>query len=102
VNVSDLVAITVPAAFLIVTVVTPGSSVDVVVTEYGVVVNPIRKDLQERFEKAGVQLTTMEELRKLANFMVGEPEVIEFDDEIVAVIEYRDGSIIDVVRKIKK
>ena len=33
------------------TVVTPGSTVDVVVTDYGVTVNPSRPDLLEKFEK---------------------------------------------------
>lgn len=33
------------------TVVTPGSTVDVVVTDSGVVVNPMRKDLIERYKK---------------------------------------------------
>ncbi|WP_426710660.1 citrate lyase subunit alpha [Cetobacterium sp. SF1] len=27
---------------------------------------------------------------------------MEFEEKIVAVVEYRDGSIIDVVRKLKK
>ncbi|WP_442970899.1 citrate lyase subunit alpha [Romboutsia sp. 1001713B170207_170306_H8] len=27
---------------------------------------------------------------------------MEFTDEVVAVVEYRDGSIIDTIRKIKK
>lgn len=84
------------------TVVTPGSTVDVVVTDYGVVVNPKRTDLLERFEKAGIELVTMAELRELANFIVGQPKEIEFEEEVVAVVEYRDGSIIDVVKKIKK
>ncbi|MGL5761164.1 MAG: citrate lyase subunit alpha, partial [Cetobacterium sp.] len=84
------------------TVVTPGSTVDVVVTDYGVVVNPTRTDLLERFQKAGIELVTMEKLRELANFIVGEPKEIEFEDQVVAVVEYRDGSIIDVVRKIKR
>ncbi|WP_297404731.1 citrate lyase subunit alpha [uncultured Cetobacterium sp.] len=83
------------------TVVTPGSTVDVVVTDYGVVVNPSRKDLLERFEKAGIELVTMAELRELANFIVGAPKEIEFEEKVVAVVEYRDGSIIDVVKKVK-
>lgn len=84
------------------TVVTPGSTVDIVVTDYGVAVNPTRKDLYERLKKAGIELVTMEELREIANFIVGKPQEIEFEDKVVAVVEYRDGSIIDVVRKIKK
>ncbi|WP_027626117.1 citrate lyase subunit alpha [Clostridium lundense] len=81
------------------TVVTPGSTVDVVVTDYGVTVNPRRKDLIEKFKKAGISLITMEELRKISTMLLGTPKDIEFTDEIVAIVEYRDGSIIDVIKK---
>lgn len=84
------------------TVVTPGSSVDVVVTDYGVTVNPGRQDLIECFKKAGLPLITMEELRAMATRLVGTPKELEFTDEVVAVVEYRDGSIIDVIKKLKK
>ena len=83
------------------TVVTPGSTVDVVVTDYGIAVNPLRQDLIERFKKAHLETKTMEELREIATFIAGEPQEIEFTDKVVAVVEYRDGSIIDVVRQIK-
>ncbi len=84
------------------TIVTPGSTVDVVVTDYGVTVNPRRQDLINKFKKAGLPLITMEELRKIAVKLIGVPKELEFSDDVVAVIEYRDGSIIDVVKKLKK
>lgn len=84
------------------TVVTPGSTVDVVVTDYGIAVNPQRQDLMERYKAAGLNIKTMEELREIATFIAGEPEPIEFSDKVVAVVEYRDGSIIDVIKQIKK
>lgn len=83
------------------TVVTPGSTVDVVVTDYGVVVNPRRQDLMDKFKEAGIQLVTMEKLREIATRLVGTPKEIEFSDDVVAVVEYRDGSIIDVIKKVK-
>ena len=83
------------------TVVTPGSTVDVVVTDYGVTVNPTRTDLLEKFKAAGLPLITMEELRNMATRLVGTPKEIEFSDDVVAVVEYRDGSIIDTIRKVK-
>lgn len=83
------------------TVVTPGSTVDVVVTDYGVTVNPGRTDLLEKFKAAGLPLISMEELRAMATRLVGTPKEIEFTDEVVAVVEYRDGSIIDTIRKVK-
>lgn len=33
--------------------------------------------------------------------MVGEPDPVQFDDRVVGIIEARDGSIMDVVRKVK-
>ena len=83
------------------TVVTPGSTVDVVVTDYGVIVNPTRTDLIEKFTQAGIEMITMEEARAMAIRLVGTPKEIEFTDEVVAVVEYRDGSVIDTIRKVK-
>ncbi|MBE9909414.1 citrate lyase subunit alpha [Enterococcus casseliflavus] len=82
-------------------VTTPGESIDVVVTDYGVAVNPKRQDLIDAFKKTDIPLKTIEELRDLAYQYAGEPEKIEFEDKVVAMIEYRDGTIIDVVRKPK-
>ena len=84
------------------TVTTPGESIDVVVTDYGVAVNPARKDILEALEKADcVPLVTIEELRDIAYSIVGEPEKVEFEDRVVGIIEARDGTIMDVVRQIK-
>ncbi len=83
------------------TIVTPGSTVDVVVTDYGVTVNPRRQDLIEKFKTAGLLLITMAELRRIATMLIGTPKELEFTDEVVAVVEYRDGSIIDVIKKLK-
>lgn len=83
----------------IVTITTPGETVDILVTEYGIAVNPNRADLTERFTAAGLPLMTIEEMKSLAEEIAGVPEPIALTDEIVAVVEYRDGSIIDVVYK---
>ncbi len=82
-------------------VTTPGESIDIVVTDYGIAVNPRRPDLLAALQKAGLPLRTIEELRDEAIKIVGKPKDIAFDDKVVAVIEYRDGTIIDVVRKQK-
>ena len=83
------------------TVTTPGESVDVVITEYGVAVNPLRKDLLEAVKNSGLPLKTIEELRDLAYRIAGEPEKVEFGERVVGIIESRDGTIMDVVRQIK-
>ena len=84
------------------TVTTPGESVDIVVTDYGVAVNPARPDLLEALQKADcVPLKTIEELRDIAYSIVGEPEKVQFGDRVVGIIEARDGTIMDVVREVK-
>jgi len=83
------------------TVSTPGETIDVVVTERGIAVNPRRQDLIDRLRQNNIQITPIEELKQMAEEITGKPAKIEFDDKIVAVIEYRDGTVIDVVKKVK-
>ena len=83
-------------------VTTPGSSIDVVVTEVGVAVNPARKDLIEAFKNVpSIPLISIEELQQHAEKIVGKPEKIEYTDRTVALVEYRDGTLIDEIKQIK-
>jgi citrate lyase subunit alpha/citrate CoA-transferase len=81
------------------TITTPGECIDVVVTERGIAVNPKRTDIIEKLKKTNLKVMTIEELKEIAEKMTGKPKAIEFLDQIVAVIEYRDGSVIDVIRR---
>jgi citrate lyase subunit alpha/citrate CoA-transferase len=85
----------------VVTVTTPGDCVDVLVTDYGIAVNPLRPDIIEYLDNAGIAHVTIEYLQEKAYRLVGEPDKLEWEDEIVAIVEARDGTILDVVRKIK-
>ncbi len=82
------------------TITTPGESIDVVVTERGIAVNPSRTDLLEKFSHMNLPLVTIDELKALAERITGVPKCVQTLDKIVAVVEYRDGSVIDVVRQI--
>ena len=84
------------------TVTTPGESIDVVITDYGIAINPRRQDLIEAMKNVDLPFKTIEELRDIAYSIVGEPERVQFDDKVVGIIESRDGTVMDVVRKIKK
>lgn len=85
----------------VVTVTTPGDCVDVLVTDYGIAVNPKRQDLMDCLDKAGIEHVTIESLQEKAYSLVGTPDDLEWEDKVIAVLEARDGSILDVVRKIK-
>ena len=84
---------------------TPGESVAMVVTEAGIALNPKHKYyemLKEDFEAAGIATVTIQYLCDLALSHTGIPKPIETTDKVVAVVEYRDGTVIDVIRQIKR
>ncbi|MDR3515384.1 MAG: citrate lyase subunit alpha [Azospirillaceae bacterium] len=83
------------------TVVTPGDTIGVLVTDHGIAVNPNRPEIAARLKAAGLPVTTIEDLYQRAIALTGEPEPIAFQDRIVGLIRYRDGSVIDVVRQVK-
>lgn len=82
------------------TVSTPGECIDVLVTERGIAVNPLRPDLQDRLHEAGIQTVSIEELKWRAEKLTGKPEPLAQGDELVAIVEYRDGTLIDTVRNV--
>lgn len=84
------------------TVTTPGESIDVVITDYGIAINPRRQDLIDCMKDVDLPFKTIEELRDIAYSIVGEPDKVQFTDKVVGIIEARDGTIMDVVRQVKK
>jgi citrate lyase subunit alpha/citrate CoA-transferase len=88
------------------TVTTPGEAVDALVTEFGVTINPRRKDLIDActdFTNArDIPLVPMDELAERARGMSGPMEPVRTTDRIVAVVEWRDGSVIDVIRQLER
>jgi len=50
---------------------------------------------------AGIKLKTIEELKEEVEKLTGVPEKTSYQDTIVAVIEYRDGTVIDVIKQVK-
>lgn len=84
------------------TICGPGEMIDVIVTERGIAINPLRQDLLERIKNSGLPIKTIQELKDEAEKICGIPSKQKFDDEIVAVVKWVDGTIIDAVYKIAK
>jgi citrate lyase subunit alpha/citrate CoA-transferase len=84
------------------TVVTPGKTVDVLVTDQGIAVNPLRPELEEKLKRAGLPVVTMRELQEKAQKVTGKPHEIKVKDRIVGVVNYRDGSVIDVIYQVSR
>ncbi len=78
----------------------PGELIDVIVTERGIAINPLRQDLIEKAKESDLPLKTIQELKDEAEKICGKPGRPVLGDEVVAVIKWVDGTIIDSVRKV--
>ena len=83
------------------TICGPGELIDVIVTERGIAINPLRKDLIEATKDSGLPLKSIEELRDEAEKICGKPARPKLDDDIIAAIKWVDGTVIDVVKKVR-
>jgi citrate lyase subunit alpha/citrate CoA-transferase len=79
----------------------PGELIDVIVTERGIAINPLRSDLLDAVKDSGLPIKTIEELKNEAEKICGIPQSPSFDDEVVAVVKWVDGTVIDAIRKVR-
>ncbi len=79
----------------------PGELIDVIITERGIAINPLRKDLSEAVKDSGLPLKSIQELKDEAEMICGRPERSAMDEQIIAAVKWVDGTVIDIVRKVK-
>ncbi|HOW26485.1 MAG TPA: citrate lyase subunit alpha [Bacteroidales bacterium] len=79
----------------------PGELIDVIVTERGIAINPKREDLIEKMKDSDLPIKTIGQLKDEAEKICGVPARPDLDDEIVAVVKWVDGTVIDSVRKVR-
>lgn len=82
------------------TITTPGETVGVIVTERGIAVNDNLPELKEKLILKKAPVKDIRQLRDEIYAITGIPRPLEFTDKVVGLIEYRDGTMIDVVRQI--
>ena len=82
------------------TLITPGSTVDVVITEYGIAVNPRRPEIAERLKAAGLNIVDIQSLKEKAESIIGKPAQLPFGDKVVGIVMNREGSVQDVIMNI--
>ena len=77
---------------------TPGSTVDVLVTERGVAVNENRKDIIEALKAHDIEVMTIKELKELSDSLTGVPEKKRDESKrVIGYMEYRDGQVLDKI-----
>ena len=74
---------------------TPGKTIDVLVTQRGVAVNPNQTELRKALEAAKLPVCDIEELKARAEAICGAPKAVRHGNKVVANVIYRDGTVID-------
>ena len=74
---------------------TPGESIDVLVTQGGIAVNPRRSELAERLKAAGLPVIDIVALKEKAESITGKPSKVAHGDRVVAEIIGREGDLLD-------
>ena len=83
---------------------TPGSTVDVVVTQRGIAVNTKygkNQELKEALKKAKLPVVEIEDLKRMAEEIAGTPKPVQLTDKVVAHVIYRDGTLLDTIKAVK-
>ncbi len=78
----------------------PGELIDVIITERGIAINPLRTDLIEKAKNSGLPLKTIQELKDEAEAICGKPALPKLGEKVIAAIKWVDGTIIDCVRQV--
>ena len=80
---------------------TPGKDIDVLVTQYGIAVNPKNEELRDRLIRAHMPVVSIEELKAKAESLCGVPKAIEHGERVVAKVIGRSGEVQDLIYRKK-
>jgi len=83
------------------TITTPGDVVDAIVTDKGIAINPKRAELLKSI-KGTIDIVAIEELQALADTETGGPIALEFEDTLVGITKWFDGTLLDIIKKVKE
>lgn len=87
------------------TLCTPGETIAVVVTEAGIALNPGHRNyniLRENLSGTNLKLMAIEELYDIAVGITGEADPVPVSDEVACIVQYRDGTVIDTIKRLRK
>ena len=71
--------------------------------ERGIAINPQRKDLIKATKRSGLPIRKIEEIKEEVDALIGAPlDKPEFTKEVVGVVKWVDGTVIDSIFKLKQ
>ena len=80
----------------------PGELIDVVISERGIAINPLRMDLLEKMKGSKLPIVDIRDLQaEVEDICGGKPEPPQTGEKVVAAIKWVDGTVIDCVREVK-
>ena len=80
---------------------TPGKDIDVLVTQYGIAVNPKNEELRDRLIRAHMPVVSIEERKAKAESLCGVPKALEHGERVVAKVIGRSGEVQDLIYRKK-
>jgi citrate lyase subunit alpha / citrate CoA-transferase len=76
----------------------PGELIDVVVTERGIAINPLRPDLMDAVKGSKLPIRPLQEIKKeVERICGGKPQRPKLGDRPVAIVKWVDGTVLDSV-----
>jgi citrate lyase subunit alpha / citrate CoA-transferase len=75
----------------------PGELIDVIITERGICINPLRPDLLDAVKNSSLPVRPIEQLKAEVEAICGRPEKARLGDKPVAMVKWVDGTVIDSV-----
>lgn len=79
----------------------PGELIDVVITERGIAINPLRQDLMDKMHGSSLPIVDIHDLQaEVEDICGGKPQPPKTGDKVVAAIKWVDGTIIDCVKSV--
>jgi citrate lyase subunit alpha/citrate CoA-transferase len=84
------------------TVCGPGEMIDVIVTERGIAINPSRADLIQAAKSSSLPIRPIGEIKADAEEICGRREKPDLCDNVVAVVKWVDGTVLDSIYQVKR
>lgn len=79
----------------------PGELIDVIVTERGIAINPLRTDLIDKLKGSSLPLADIHDLKaEVEDICGGKPQSPRLGEKVIAAIKWVDGTIIDCVKEV--